>query len=74
MVLLQILLKLSDFVTFRFRGKLTATCERKLTYGLYDHGVDLVGAELEFVAGEAVCETEGESRHLLLGQPVYQAV
>ena len=37
-----------------------------LTDGLYDHGVHLVGAKLELVARQAVSETEGHGRELLL--------
>ena len=38
-----------------------------LTYGLDDHGIDLVGAELELVAREGVSESEGHETHVLLG-------
>ena len=48
--------------------------KEKLTDSLYDHCVYFVRAEFEFVSGQTVCETQRECGHLLLGQPLYQAV
>jgi hypothetical protein len=41
--------------------------KKKLTDGLNDHGVDLVGTELELVAGQAVGETDAHGGNFLLG-------
>ena len=36
--------------------------------GLHDHEVDLVGGELEFLAGQVVGQTQGHTLDLSLGQ------
>ena len=48
--------------------------KRLLTDGLYDHGVDLIGTELEFIAREAMCETESHGGHVFLREPRHETV
>lgn len=41
---------------------------------LNDHSVDLIGAEFELVARQAVSQTQGHSHHLLLRETSHEAI